>query len=206
VFDWPKDGKLSVPAASMVKAARLLAGGGDVAVGPAGESGVELTLPAQKPAEPAAVVVLEFEGEPKAAAGSGAGEPIPPSIDRSFTLPAGAAVARGEAIKVEATGNVGFWTGPKDYVEWVIDVKSAGKFEVSLTYAVAPGAGGEFTVAVGEQKVTGRAAPTGGWQQYKTVQVGTVSLQPGRASVTVKPKGKFEQGLMNLQSVKLDPA
>jgi hypothetical protein len=69
VFDWPKDGKLAVPAASKVKAARLLAGGGDVAVGAVSESGVELTLPAQKPAEPAAVVVLEFEG---------AGEPIAP--------------------------------------------------------------------------------------------------------------------------------
>jgi alpha-L-fucosidase len=205
VFDWPKDGRLVAPAAAKVKAARLLGGGGEVKVGAASEAGVQLTLPAQKPAELAAVVVLEFDGEPKATAGSGLGDPIPPSIDRSFTLPAGAAVVRGSTIKIEPTGNVGFWTNPQDYVEWVVDSKDAGRSQVSVTLAVAPGAGGEFTVAVGDQKLTGRAEPTGGWQQYKTIRLGRVNLPAGRVGVTVKPKGKFNEALMNLQSVKLDP-
>jgi hypothetical protein len=177
-----------------------------VKVAGASESGVVLQLPAQKPSEPAAVVVLDFEGDPKAVAGAGLGDPVPPSIDRSFTLPAGAAVVKGATIKVEPAGNVGFWTSPQDYVEWVIDAKDAGRFDVSLTLAVAPGAGGEFTVTIGDQKLTGRAEPTGGWQNYRTVNVGRVNVPAGRTSVTVKPKGKFNEALMNLQSVKLDPA
>jgi alpha-L-fucosidase len=206
VFDWPKDGKLTVPAASKVKGARLLAGGGEVKVAATNESGVQLQLPTGKPSEPAAVVVLEFEGDPKAVAGAGLGDPIPPSIDRSFTLPAGAAVVKGGTAKVEPAGNIGFWTSPQDYVEWVIDAKDAGRFDVSLTLAVAPGAGGEYTVSVGDQKLTGRAEPTGRWQNYRTVKVGRVNIPAGRTAVTVRPKGKFNEALMNLQSVKLDPA
>jgi alpha-L-fucosidase len=66
VFDWPKDGVLTVPAGGKVKAARLLSGQGDVKVADTGAGGVRLAVPSQKPAEPAAVIVLEFDGEPHA--------------------------------------------------------------------------------------------------------------------------------------------
>ena len=204
VFDWPADGKLLVPAATPVSAARLLHGEGVVQVVPRGDKGVELTLPATKPAEPAAVVVLDFANEPKPTKGSGAGETIEPGIDRSFTLPAGAAVARGKTIRVEP-GSIGYWSDPKDYVEWVLEAKEAGRYEVSLTYAVGPGAGGKFTVAVGADSFDAKAEPTGGWDQYQTVKVGQITVPQGRSGLTVKPKGKPSGALMNLQSVKLDP-
>ena len=74
VFDWPTDDRsLTVPAATPVKRARLLNGQGEVKVRGAGESGVAVIVPSKKPAEPAAVVVLEFDGEPKAAASAGSG-------------------------------------------------------------------------------------------------------------------------------------
>jgi alpha-L-fucosidase len=67
VFEWPQDGVLSAPAVGKVKAARLLNGAGDVKVLDAGAGGVRLKIPSQKPSEPAAVIVLEFEGEPVSA-------------------------------------------------------------------------------------------------------------------------------------------
>jgi hypothetical protein len=120
-------------------------------------------------------------------------------------LPAEAAVAHGKSIKVEP-GSIGYWSDAKDYVEWVLEPQQPGSFDVSITYAVGGGAGGEFTVAVGDQKVDAKAEPTGMWDQYKTVRLGSIKLTPGRTSLTVKPKGKPSGALMNLQSVKLDPA
>jgi alpha-L-fucosidase len=206
VFDWPADGKpLRVPASTAVKSARLLNGAGEVKAGQPSESGLDVTLPAQKPAEPAAVVVLEFEGPPKAAATGGAGEPVPASIDGSYTLPAGAAIVRGKALRLENT-SIGYWSEAKDYVEWVIEPAKGANLDVSITLAVGDGAGGEFTVMVGDQKVTGKADPTGGWEQYKTVRLGQITLPPGRTSVSIKANGKPRGALMNLQGVKLDPA
>jgi alpha-L-fucosidase len=206
VFDWPKDGQpLKVPAATPVKSARLLTGSGEVKAGAPSESGIELTLPAQKPSEPAAVVVLEFDGPPKASAMGGAGEPVPVSIDGSYTLPAGAAIVRGKTLRLEGT-SIGYWTEPKDVVEWVIEPAKGAKLDVSITCAVGDGAGGEYTVAVGDQKLTAKAKSTGGWEQYKTLRLGQVKVPAGRTSVSIKSNGKPRGALMNLQSVKLDPA
>jgi len=51
-----------------------------------------------------------------------------------------------------------------------------------LTCAVAPGAGGEFVVRVGEKSIAGSVSSTGGWANFKTVTLGRVALA-GRASV-----------------------
>ena len=180
-------------------------GAGEVKLGKQSEGGLEVALPAHKPAEPAAVVVLEFEGEPKASSTGGAGEPVHAGIDGSYTLPAGAAIVRGKTLRLEGT-SIGYWTEPKDYVEWVIEPKGAAKLEISITYAVGGDAGGEFTVTVGDQKLTGKAESTGGWEQYKTVRLGQINLPAGRTSLSMKANGKPHGALMNLQAVKLDPA
>jgi len=59
---------------------------------------------------------------------------------------------------------------------------------------------------VGDQKLSAKADPTGGWEQYKTVRVGQVHLPAGRTSLSIKSNGKPRAALMNLQAVKLDPA
>jgi hypothetical protein len=80
------------------------------------------------------------------------------------------------------------------------------KLDVSITCAVGDGAGGEYTISVGDHKLAAKADSTGGWEQYKTLRVGQINLPAGRTSLSVKSNGKPRGALMNLQSVKLDPA
>jgi len=62
VFDWPQGGgPLAVPVAGSISRARPLHGGEDLTVTNT-PAGVEITLPATKPSEPAAVIVLETAG------------------------------------------------------------------------------------------------------------------------------------------------
>jgi alpha-L-fucosidase len=63
VFDWPKDGKLTVPLAAKVSRATLLAGGKKLAVSaPAGAHAVTLTVPEQAPDPISSTIVLEVDG------------------------------------------------------------------------------------------------------------------------------------------------
>ena len=106
---------------------------------------------------------------------------------------------------MEPAGNIGFWTNRAEYPEWFVRPAAAGEFDVELTYACAPGHGGDFTVQAGERKLAGAAEPTGGWQNYRTLRLGRMTLPSSRTGVTVRPSGAFRTALMNLKSVRLAP-
>jgi alpha-L-fucosidase len=215
VFNWPKEGgPLRVPLRSSIRKAALLKGGSQVRFRSLGEDGgVELMLPARPTEKHASVVTVDFQGELLAvkslAERTAAGEPIPVNFDGSILLPAEGARLHGRTIQYElkdADGNIGYWTNPQEYVEWFVQPKAAGRFNVELVYACAPGHGGEFVLALGDEKRAGKIESTGGWDAYKTMNVGAVQLPARKVSVTVKPGGNFQQALMNLKSVRLTPA
>jgi len=213
VFNWPSTGTLSLALGNPVGKASLLKGGAEVKVQKTADgSGVELVVPAAAPSRPASVIVLECEGEFQAvkslAERTADGEPMPVQADGSILLPAIGAKLVGDTLQIEGQGeeNIGFWTKPGESVEWYVQPKKAGAFKVEVTYACADGYGSDYEVAVGSEKVTGTSAPTGGWQDYKTVALGTVKLGEGKVKAVVKPTTNFKQALMNLRSVKLTPA
>jgi alpha-L-fucosidase len=192
-------GPVRLPLVTPVKRARLL-DGREVKVDGAG-----LVLPAL-PDALAWVVALDFDEEPvrekTRAERTADGEPIPAGADGAIELWAADAKCHGSTIRVEHVhprGNAGFWTANDDFIEWFVD--ATGEYDVDLTYAVAPGAGGDFVVRVGDASVAGSVSSTGGWGAFKTVTLGRVALA-GRASVSVRPV-KFTHALMNLACVKL---
>ena len=64
VFDWPKDGKLTVPGlASEVESARLLDGGAKLETTSSGNA-VTVSLPAAAPDPLSSTVVLRVAGKP----------------------------------------------------------------------------------------------------------------------------------------------
>ncbi len=64
VFDWPKDGVLTVPLKNKVLSASLLAQPGAKIAVESGADGLKLTVPTTAPDENASVIKLAIEGEP----------------------------------------------------------------------------------------------------------------------------------------------
>jgi alpha-L-fucosidase len=62
VFDWPKDGKLVIPAANEIASAKLLATGKSVSAKKTAE-GIQVNLPAAAPDSLASVIKLEVKGK-----------------------------------------------------------------------------------------------------------------------------------------------
>jgi hypothetical protein len=59
---------------------------------------------------------------------------------------------------------------------------------------------------VGDAKFSAEVVGTGGWDRFKTVTIGQVSLPKGdKIIVTVKPVRKQGEAVMNLRSVRLLP-
>ncbi len=213
VFDWPADGKLTVPLANKAGTAHLLADE-KRAVAVAGTAdGLELTLTGAAPDPVASVVVLDL---PDAAVVKPT--TIRPAADGSVTLTAADATVVGNTARVEehdGVPNVGFWTDAKDRVRWQFDAPAAGTYDVRVTSACAPGSdGATYTVTAGNGDgtpadtvaMTGGTVPvTGGWGDYRTADLGTLTLPAGPTTVTVTPTKKPGNAVMNLRAIKLVP-
>jgi alpha-L-fucosidase len=205
VFHWPENGKLLVPIPNKVKAARLLAKPGQSLETVVTAEGVEIRLPATAPDPIASVIALDVEGELAPIA-------IPPvsqAADGSLTLPASEATIHGSSIKVEGNKepNIGYWTNPNDSVTWRSIITRPGEFEVTFNLACAPGSdGGEFTFSLGNAKLSGKSTATGGWEDYKQVNIGRIRLdQPGTVAIGITATSKPGMGVMNLRSITLKP-
>lgn len=208
VFDWPK-GKLQVPGLkNKVQKAYLLADASRASL-PCTQTGeaVLIDLPAQAPDAIASVVVLEIEGTPEVVATAG----LTQSSDGALALPASEATIHGHTARYETGGgkdNIGFWTNADDFVSWDAALKTPGTYAVEITYACDNASGGStFALTAGDQKLSGKVEPTGGWASFVTKKLGTLKVEkPGTQTFTVKPNTKPGLGVMNLKVVTLKPA
>jgi Tfp pilus assembly protein PilF len=125
--------------------------------------------------------------------------------ERPVELRAADARRHGPSLYLTPAGNLINWHSPNDYPEWLVKGARPGKYSLSLTYALQAGFGGNYVVAVGKQTLRGQSRETGGWQVYKTVKLGPVTLPAGDTTVTVRPEGPFQRALMDLRSLTLTP-
>ncbi len=206
VFDWPRDGRLHVPLVSPVVRASLLADPRTDLTFDSSTEGITVRVPRTAPDPIASVVVLEIVGTPETVAPS-----LVQEADGTIRLSAGDAEVVGKTARLESRGgeaNIGYWTDMADSVRWQVKVDRPGTFEVEVTYAAAPGTeNAEFTVAVGDQTLAGRTEATAGWDDYRTVALGRLTIADA-AKLEASLKGTKMPGfaLMNLRSVVLKPA
>ncbi len=202
VFNWPKDGKLTVPGLkSPVKSARLLAGGKTLKVVSAADGAV-VEVPANAPDAISSTVALVINGAPEVSASA-----INQQADGSVRLVADEADLNGE-LRYESGGgkdNIGYWTNPDDTASWKFKVTRPGKFLVVAE--IASQGQGRFEVSVAGQKLQGIAPNTGEYTKFKPVEIaGAVEItKPGSYTLVVKPIAADWQPL-NLKSLKLQPA
>ena len=103
---------------------------------------------------------------------------------------------------------LGYWIDPKDWASWDFEVVKPGKFTMEITYGCGNGSGGsEVEFAVGEQKLLFKVEQTGGFQAFVKREIGEMTFtQPGRYTLTVKPKSKPGPAVMDLPQVVLKVA
>jgi alpha-L-fucosidase len=206
VFTWPKDGKLTLPAANAATQARLLASPTTrLVTSNSPERGLEITLPATAPDRISSVIAVTLAGPLQEITPP----PIAQAADGSLALPAATADIVGDKLKVEGSNepNLGYWSNPGAYPEWRITMTRPGVFTPTLTYACNDkDAGSEFTLAVGDQKIAGKVTDTGGWKNYRTVTLGQLRIdRPGAYTVSLKVTRKGSGNVMNLRTLTLAP-
>jgi alpha-L-fucosidase len=210
VYDWPKDGLLTVPLVSPVRKASLLAHPSAVLPAmiarssEAGEPspGLSLRLPPQPDNEHATVVVLDIEGTPVVSETLGT---IQQSADGSATLTAAEAETHGQ-LHLEGpdeSPNIGFWVNPADTLSWDLAVSRPGSYRVKAELAAMGDS--QVAVRVGGQSVTAHTPRTGDYKTYQTVDLGTVELPAkGKTTVGLEPV-KERWSPINVRKVVLVP-
>lgn len=137
-------------------------------------------------------------------------KPNPQDKDGTIALPARTAEVHGVQLRYEPLphkNTLGFWTRAEDWASWEFTVTEPGKFTVEMLQGCGKGQGGsEVEVSVGKQTLTCTVEDTGGFQNFKARDIGTLTLdKAGRYTLTVKVNKKTANAVMDLRSVTLKP-
>ncbi len=142
------------------------------------------------------------------------GDKIAQGIDGNIELPAGGAATYSEMMRYEPREEkncLGFWKNPEDWAEWEFDVVHPGKYQVEVVQGCGKDQGGsEVAVVVEDVKeqeiLTFEVEDTGGFQNWKSRQIGTVSFsREGRHTLSIKPLSKAAKSVMDVHKVVLTP-
>ena len=165
--------------------------------------GLEQTISPQEMAD----LLAWLRAAPKNIAGNKP-EVITPAADGALNLPASKAELFGGAITFEREfGNVGFWNNAGDFVAWTVRDAKAGAYDVWLDAACQPESAGNAYVFSGSgSELRGKIASTGGWDSYRRVKIGRVTLAAGEVRITLQPDGAVRGALLDLRAVELQPA
>jgi alpha-L-fucosidase len=203
---------LSVPLASGVTSARVLGSDGALEFRRSGAraGGLELIVP-KAPRDPACTVVELTLSEPPVA------RPflVFPDANGVITLLPHDATLDGPSLRVEQVGvvgdvkyNLGYWLDPSASASWPIGVETteAGVYRVEAELGCADASAGakmEFLFPSGTLAFDVKA--TGGWQEYRTVELGRVTLDAGSIACTLRAKSKPGEAVVNVRSIRLVP-
>lgn len=132
---------------------------------------------------------------------------VVPEKDGTLRLLAEKGRGIGPKIKYMPEWKAYGWFTADDLVEWEVQVKK-GTYDVYLEWSVSDQeAGKPFVFQAGEQRLTGTVAPSGSWENFKTVKIGHLKLRSGKQKMVFKPNSKFETGaILDLREIKLVPA
>lgn len=137
--------------------------------------------------------------------------PSPQAADGTITMLGKHADVFGPMLRFEPLPHkttLGYWVNPTDWASWEFEVVKPGKFTMEITYGCGNGSGGsEVEFAVGPQKLLFKVEQTGGFQAFVKRDIGELTFdQPGRYTLTVKPKSKPGPAVMDLPQVVLRSA
>ena len=138
-------------------------------------------------------------------------EKVIPWQDGSMLLSAELGKGIGPKIAYMPEESAFGWFTAADKVEWEVQLSDPGTYDVLLEWSVSDSeAGKPFIFEAKGQQLRGVVGPTGSWQTYKTVKIGTLSLKAGTQKLVFKPASKFpttgdKGALLDLRGLKLVP-
>jgi putative membrane-bound dehydrogenase-like protein len=100
--------------------------------------------------------------------------------------------------------NLGYWSHQDDFAAWTVDVPAAGKYSATLDYACEnSNAGNTFALEADSGQLLGKVAGTGTWDNYKTVNIGEITLTTGQQRLTFRPTAPVKGALIDLRMIRL---
>lgn len=121
-------------------------------------------------------------------------------------LPIHARIYGPTLILEEKYRNLGYWGSIEDHAIWSLDLPKAGKYRVTIEYASDDSsAGSRWLLSVAQETLTGAVEGTGGWDNYRSVNVGEVDLPAGSSELVLRSDGNIRSNLFDLRSIRLMP-
>ncbi|MFN9125270.1 MAG: alpha-L-fucosidase, partial [bacterium] len=212
VHEWPRDGRLVVPMQGEVRAARMLGSEAPLRWSASEQDAGRLVIEVSNQAVDAAVAVvrLDLAGEVKPMAFA-----VLPDTGGTITLTPHDATLDGKSIRVERVGvigdvthNIGYWLDPDASASWPLGVGAGqgGEFRVQIELACADASAGarmKFEVEGGAGAPEFAVPATGGWQSYRTVEVGRIALPTGSHRAVLRALSKPGEAVVNVRAVRL---
>ena len=101
---------------------------------------------------------------------------------------------------------LGYWSNPSDWASWDFIVKEPGDYTVTVRQGCGRGHGGsKVSIISGTQKLIFNAEDTGGFQNWKNIDIGSIKLkEPGLNILEVRPLDKKSVAVMDIQEIILN--
>ena len=98
---------------------------------------------------------------------------------------------------------LGYWSNPSDWASWDFIVKEPGDYTVTVRQGCGRGHGGsKVSIISGTQKLIFNAEDTGGFQNWKNIDIGSMKLkEPGLNILEVRPLDKKSVAVMDIQEI-----
>ena len=98
---------------------------------------------------------------------------------------------------------LGYWSNPSDWASWDFIVKEPGDYTVTVRQGCGRGHGGsKVSIISGTQKLIFNAEDTGGFQNWKNIDIGSIKLkEPGLNILEVRPLDKKSVAVMDIQEI-----
>lgn len=115
----------------------------------------------------------------------------------------GAGKARLEDYKGEK--NIGWWDYKTQYLSWIIDeVAESTTYKLEMRYSRASKQPCEMSVIIGETSQCFNIAGTGGWDSWKSIEMGTIKISKKNPQKLLLKVTKLpEEGVINFVHLKL---
>lgn len=128
---------------------------------------------------------------------------IRPGGDGSLVLRAAdCEIYGGEMVFEPQFGNLGYWHGADDRAVWTVELDAPGRYDVYMDAACdSSSSGNAFVLESSGETLAGNIASTGAWSAYRIAKQGTLALAKGPQRLTLRPKGRPTQALVDLRAL-----